>query len=161
MALKERYSLGDETSMRIARLANGNWLTAVREIENDSENAEFLDDYKQLMRLAYKRDIRELKKWSEQIQGYGRERQKRFIDYFSRFTRENFMYNFGNPDLNYMNADEEAFAENFARFINESNIIAFTEMADKIQRDIKQNANAKIVFFDMALRTIMLLLNKK
>ena len=71
------------------------------------------------------------------------------------------MYNFGNPDLNYMNADEEAFAENFARFINESNIIAFTEMADKIQRDIKQNANAKIVFFDMALRTIMLLLNKK
>ena len=160
-ALKERYSLGDETSMRIARLANGNWLTAVREIENDSENAEFLDDYKQLMRLAYKRDIRELKKWSEQIQGYGRERQKRFIDYFSRFTRENFMYNFGNPDLNYMNADEEAFAENFARFINESNIIAFTEMADKIQRDIKQNANAKIVFFDMALRTIMLLLNKK
>ena len=34
-------------------------------------------------------------------------------------------------------------------------------MADKIQRDIKQNANAKIVFFDMALRTIMLLLNKK
>ena len=160
-ALKERYSLGDETSMRIARLANGNWLTAVREIENDSENAEILDDYKQLMRLAYKRDIRELKKWSEQIQGYGRERQKRFIDYFSRFTRENFMYNFGNPDLNYMNADEEAFAENFARFINESNIIAFTEMADKIQRDIKQNANAKIVFFDMALRTIMLLLNKK
>lgn len=160
-ALKERYSLGDETSMRIARLANGNWLTAVREIENDSENAEFLDDYKQLMRLAYKRDIRELKKWSEQIQGYGRERQKRFIDYFSRFTRENFMYNFGNPELNYMTEEEEAFAVKFARFIHEGNIIQISEMADKIVRDIKQNANAKIVFFDMALQMIMLILQKK
>ena len=35
------------------------------------------------------------------------------------------------------------------------------EMADKVQRDIKQNANAKIVFFDMALQMIMLLLQKK
>ena len=154
-ALKERYSLGDETSMRIARLANGNWLTAVREIENDSENAEFLDDYKQLMRLAYKRDIRELKKWSEQIQGYGRERQKRFIDYFSRFTRENFMYNFQQEELNYMTLQEENFARNFARFVNEDNILPICDMVNLALRDIGQNANAKIVFFDFALQMIM------
>ena len=71
------------------------------------------------------------------------------------------MYNFGNPDLNYMSEKEEEFATKFARFINENNVIAMTEMAEKIQRDIKQNANAKIVFFDMALRIIMMLLQKK
>ena len=95
------------------------------------------------------------------MQGYGREKQKRFMDYFMRLTRENFMYNFGDPDLNYMTEKEEAFASKFARFVNEGNVIAMTETAEKVQRDIKQNANAKIVFFDFALRVIMLLLQKK
>ena len=158
--LKERYGLGDELATRMARLANGSWLKAVREMENDSENTDFLADYQQLMRLAYMRNIHDLKPWSERIAGYGREKQKRFMDYFIRLTRENFMYNFGNPDLNYMSEEEEAFANKFARFINEANIIPITEMADKVQRDIKQNANAKIVFFDLALQMIMLLLKK-
>ena len=158
--LKERYGLGDELATRMARLANGSWMKAVREMENDSENTDFLADYQQLMRLAYMRNIHDLKPWSERIAGYGREKQKRFMDYFIRLTRENFMYNFGNPDLNYMSEEEEAFANKFARFINEANIIPITEMADKVQRDIKQNANAKIVFFDLALQMIMLLLKK-
>lgn len=158
--LKERYGLGEELANRMARLANGSWLKAVRELEKDSENTEFLADYQQLMRLAYMRNIHDLKPWSERISGYGREKQKRFMDYFIRLTRENFMYNFGNPDLNYMSEEEEAFANKFARFINEANIIPISEMADKVQRDIKQNANAKIVFFDLALQMIMLLLKK-
>ena len=158
--LKERYGLGDELANRMARLANGSWLKAVRELEKDSENTEFLADYQQLMRLAYMRNIHDLKPWSERIAGYGREKQKRFMDYFIRLTRENFMYNFANPDLNYMSEEEEAFANKFARFINEANIIPISEMADKVQRDIKQNANAKIVFFDVALQMIMLLLKK-
>ena len=158
--LKERYGLGDELANRMARLANGSWLKAVRELEKDSENTEFLADYQQLMRLAYMRNIHDLKPWSERIAGYGREKQKRFMDYFIRLTRENFMYNFANPDLNYMSEEEEAFANKFARFINEANIIPISEMAHKVQRDIKQNANAKIVFFDLALQMIMLLLKK-
>ena len=158
--LKERYGLGEELANRMARLANGSWLKAVRELEKDSENTEFLADYQQLMRLAYMRNIHDLKPWSERIAGYGREKQKRFMDYFIRLTRENFMYNFANPDLNYMSEEEEAFANKFARFINEANIIPISEMADKVQRDIKQNANAKIVFFDLALQMIMLLLKK-
>ncbi|MGM9697750.1 MAG: ATP-binding protein [Prevotella sp.] len=161
VALQQKHGLGSESAMRLARLANGSWLKAVRELENDSENDDFLADYQQLMRLAYQRNVRNLKKWSEHMQTYGREKQKRFMDYFMRLTRENFMYNFGNPDLNYMSEKEEEFATKFARFINENNVIAMTEMAEKIQRDIKQNANAKIVFFDMALRMIMMLLQKK
>ena len=158
--LKERYGLGDELANRMARLANGSWLKAVRELEKASETTQYRADYQQLMRLAYMRNIHDLKPWSERIAGYGREKQKRFMDYFIRLTRENFMYNFANPDLNYMSEEEEAFANKFARFINEANIIPISEMADKVQRDIKQNANAKIVFFDLALQMIMLLLKK-
>ena len=46
--------------------------------------------------------------------GMGREKQKRWLTYFLRMTRENFMYNFQNTELNYMTQKEEDFARNFA-----------------------------------------------
>ena len=79
------------------------------------------------------------------------------LAYFLRLVRENFMYNFRNPELVYMTRDEEDFAQNFARFINEANVVELSDLFSKAIRDIGQNANPKIVFFDMALQTIVLL----
>lgn len=59
-----------------------------------------------------------------------------------------------------MTQREEEFAKNFARFINEANVIPISELADRAIRDIGQNANAKIVFFDFALQMIVLLITK-
>lgn len=159
-ALVERRNIDEEAAQRISRLANGNWLKALEELQVGSENELFLDMYIMLMRLAYQRKIKELRKWSEQMAGMGREKQKRWLTYFLRMTRENFMYNFQNEELNYMTRQEEDFARNFARFVNENNILSITDMANLAIRDIGQNANAKIVFFDFALQMIVLLLQK-
>ena len=107
-----------------------------------------------MMRLAYTRNIRDLKKWSEGAAAFGREKQRRMIAYFLRMIRENFVYNFHNSELNYMTRDEENFARNFARFINEANVVDISELMNKAYHDIGQNANAKIVFFDLALKMI-------
>ena len=133
---------------------------AIEELQADSENGLFLDMYKTLMRLAYQRKIKDLRKWSEQMAAMGREKQKRWLSYFLRMTRENFVYNFQKEELNYMTSEEEAFARNFARFVNEGNILPISDMANLAIRDIGQNANAKIVFFDLALQMIVLLLQK-
>ena len=77
------------------------------------------------------------------------------MTYFLRLVRENFMYNFQNPDLVYMSQEEEDFAKKFARFINEENVVELSELFTKIIRDIGQNANPRIVFFDMALKVIV------
>ena len=159
-ALVGKYGISGDDAMRVARLANGDWLTAVSELSADGENKEFLADFQSLMRLAYQRNVRELKHWSENINSYGREKQKRFLTYFLRMIRESFMYNFQQPELSYMTSQEEAFTANFARFVNENNILQITELANKAIRDISQNANGKIVFFDMALQMIVLLINK-
>ena len=159
-ALIERRGIDEDSALRISRLANGNWLTAIEELQADSEKGLFLDMYKSLMRLAYQRKIRDLRKWSEQMAGMGREKQRRWLTYFLRMTRESFVYNFKEEELNYMTADEEAFAQNFARFINENNILPISDLANLAIRDIGQNANAKIVFFDFALQMIVLLLQK-
>lgn len=160
-ALVSKRGISQEAAKRIARLANGNWQKAIEELQADSENELFLDMYQSLMRLAYMRNIKELKKWSEVISSYGREKQKRFLDFFLRLTRENFMYNFGNPEIVYMTRNEEEFASKFARFVNENNILQIYDLANRATRDIGQNANARIVFFDLALQMIVLLLQKK
>ena len=160
-ALIEKRGINEESAERIARLVNGNWQKAVEELQAGGENELFLDMFQQVMRLAYMRNIKEIKKWSETIAGFGRERQKRFLDYFLRLARENFMYNFQNKELVYMTQREEDFAKNFARFINENNILQIYDITNKAIRDISQNANGKIVFFDLALHMIVLLLQKK
>ena len=80
------------------------------------------------------------------------------LSYFLKMIRENFMYNFHERELCYMTAEEEAFSKNFARFINENNVIEISELMNTALNDIGQNANAKIVFFDMALKIIVLLI---
>ncbi len=159
-ALVEKRGINEEDARRIGRLANGNWLSALEELQIGSENELFLDMYISLMRLAYQRRIKDLRKWSETMAGYGREKQKRWLTYFLKMSRENFMYNFHQEELTYMTQKEEDFAKNFARFINENNILAISELANRDIRDIGQNANAKIVFFDLALQMIVLLLQK-
>lgn len=159
-ALIERRGIDETAARRISRLANGSWLKALEELQAGSENELFLDMFILLMRLAYQRKIKDLRKWSEQMAGMGREKQKRWLTYFLRMTRENFMYNFQNTELNYMTQKEEDFARNFARFIHEKNILPISDLANLAIRDIGQNANAKIVFFDFALQMIVLLLQK-
>ena len=159
-ALIEKRGIGADDAHRIARLANGNWMKALDELQVGSENELFLDMYIMLMRLAYQRKIKDLRKWSEQLASMGREKQKRWLQFFLRMTRENFMYNFQDEELVYMTQREEDFAKNFARFVNEKNILQINDLANLAIRDIGQNANGKIVFFDLALQMIVLLLQK-
>ena len=159
-ALMEKRGLTEDEAQRISRMANGSWLKALEMLSADSENELFLDMFQTLMRLSYQRKVKDLKTWSERMASLGREKQKRFLNYFLRLVRENFMYNFKQEDLCYMTQREEDFAKNFARFINEANVLPIYDLINKAIRDIGQNANAKIVFYDMALQMIVLLIQK-
>ena len=158
-ALTQRRGLTEDDARRVSRMAGGSWLRALQLLSDNSENELFLELFQSLMRLSYQRKVRDLKAWAERLAGMGRERQKRFLEYFLRLIRENFMYNFQEPVLVYMTQGEEQFARNFARFVNERNILPITDLANLAIRDIGQNANAKIVFFDMALRMIVYIKN--
>ena len=159
-ALVERRGIEPDMAHRVARSANGSWTKAIEALNADNENQAFLDMFIMLMRLAYQKNIKELKRWSEVVAAYGREKQKRMLVYFMQMVRENFMYNFHTPELNYMTQEEENFSRNFARFINEANVVEMFELMQKAHRDIGQNASAKVVFFEMALQTIVLIMRK-
>ncbi len=160
-ALIERYNILPAEAKRIARSCNGNMAQALRTITSDTEGEYFFDLFVELMRLSYARRVKEMKQWSERVAGMGRERIKSFLDYCQKMVRENFIYNFGRQsELNYMTEQESQFAIKFAPYINERNVIGIMNELSLAQRDIVQNTSAKIVFFDFALKMIVLIKNR-
>ena len=158
--LTTRRGIDAETAHNVARVANGNWNKAIETLSAGNENTMFFDLFTMLMRMAYARKVKEIKKWSDSAASSGREKQKRMLLYFMRMVRENFMFNFHRPELIYMTTEEQNFATRFAPFINEANVIEINELFSRALRDISQNANSKIVMYDMALKLIVSLIRK-
>lgn len=156
-ALKKKYGLVDIDATNIAHVSNGNFLQAVEAIHLSEENKLFFELFVSLMRLSYQRKIKEMKLWSEQVAAMGRERQKNLLAYCQRMIRENFIYNFRQKDLVYLNTDEANFASRFAPFVNERNVMGIMDELSEAQKHIEQNVNAKMVFFDFSLKMIVLL----
>ena len=157
-ALAEEYNLTMEKAMVMAHVAQGSYTAALKRMDAESEEKMFFDLFVQLMRLSYMRRIKDMRAWSEQVSDLGREAQKRLLEYCQHLIRENFMYNFKRQELVYETEEEEAFSTNFARFVNEKNVIPIMEELSACQRDIEQNVNPKMVFFDFALKMIVLLI---
>ena len=156
-ALCEKYGLTDTDARQIAHAAAGNWLQAVETIHLGNRSKEYIELFMMLMRKSYARDLKGMRQWADTVAGMGREPQKNFLIYCQRMIRESFICNFHRPEINYMNADEAHFTIRFAPFVNEKNIFGIMDELSEAQRHIEQNVNAKMVFFDLALKMIMLL----
>lgn len=159
-ALVGKYHVAEAEAVRIARSSAGNMTAALRTITDDSEAEMFFDLFVRLMRLSYMRKVKEMKLWSETVAGLGRERQKAFLNYCQRMVRENFVYNFGKKEINYMREKESEFAVKFAPFINERNVIGIMDELSLAMAHVVQNVNPKIVFFDFSLKMIVLIKNR-
>ncbi len=159
-ALTNKFGLQETDAASIAHRSEGNYLKALETIHLSDEGRLFFELFISLMRLSYQRKIREMKQWSETVATMGRERQKNFLTYCQRMIRENFIYNFHAPSLVYLNNEEQNFSSRFAPFVNEKNVMGIMEELSEAQRHIEQNVNARMVFFDFALKMIVLLVQK-
>jgi DNA polymerase-3 subunit delta' len=135
-------------------------------LSEGDDNKQNFDRFVMVMRLAWqvgnKKDhasLKTLRKWSEDMADakFGRERQKNFLNYAQHMIRENFIRNLQQPELNSLTPDESDFSSRFSPFINERNVELLMTEYGLAERHIEQNVNAKMVFFDLTLKTIMLL----
>ena len=156
----------DEDANYAAHIANGSYLNAIAVLNEGDENKQNFERFMMIMRLAWqvgnKKDhasLKTLKKWSDDMAAavMGRERQKNFLSYAQRLTRENFILNLQQPELNYLTSSEAGFSQRFSPFINERNVEDIMVEFDLAERQIEQNVNAKMIFFDLTLKIIMLL----
>ena len=159
-ALQNKYGIEPRDSENLAHLANGSFVKALDQIHLNEDNDRYLELFISLMRLAYARRIREMKAWSEEVASLGREKQKELLTYCQRMIRESFMANFHQKQMSYMNLEEQNFTSRFAPFVNEGNAMGIMQELSEAQIHIEQNVNAKMVFFDLALKMIVLLIKK-
>lgn len=151
------------------RMSRGNYLKALDYCQSSEDNAWFLEQFIRCMRGAYtianfspekklekQKSLKDLKTWAEEMAKCGREREKNYLGYAQRLLRENFIMNIGQTELNYLNRAEYAFSAKFFPFINHDRVIGFMEELELAERHIESNVNARLVFFDLALRTIVL-----
>ncbi len=158
-ALQTRHDMPQEDAALLAHIAQGSYTEALKRMLHDSEQKQFFELFIQLMRHSYARRIKDMHLWALSVSELGRERQKRMLEYFQQQLRENYIYNFHQPQINYLGREEENFSTRFAPFINERNVVGIMNELGDAQRDISQNVNARMVFFDLALKMIVLLKN--
>jgi DNA polymerase-3 subunit delta' len=156
----------EDDALFAAHISNGSYLNALATLNEGDENKQNFDRFMNVMRLSWmvgnKKDhasLKTLKKWSDDMAAasMGRERQKNFLSYAQRMTRENFIYNLQQPKLNYLTTFEADFSQRFSPFIHERNVEDLMTEFSLAERHIEQNVNAKMVFFDLTLKIIMLL----
>ena len=149
----------------IARIANGSYLAALKKSDESEENQQELRDFIALFRDAYTvgvlRDphkkfesLKRLRQWSMDMADskVGRERQKHFLQYAQQQVRENYIRNMAQSELNYQMESEREFSVKFAPFIHNGNVEAIMNQLDLAERQIEQNGNAKMIFFDLCLQ---------
>lgn len=168
-AITANFNLAGTNLEACLHMANGSWIKAQNYLDSTEENNLYLMQFIRCMRGAYtianfsadkklekQRSLKDLKLWSEDMSKMGREQSKKYLSYAQRLVRENFVLNIGQEDLNYLAPGESEFSRKFAPFINHKNIVFFMEELELAERHIEQNVNAKLVFLDLALKSIVL-----
>ncbi len=156
----EKRGVDPATATDAAIVAEGDVNQAIALAEAGDERLKLLELFKQLMRAAYARQVGKLREWSQEVAALGREPAMTFLDYCCRLFRESFLLHLQVAELQTLNSAEREFTAKFFPFINEKNVLGLIELFDRSRRDITGNGNAKIVLFDMAVRTIMLIRRK-
>lgn len=160
--VNEDLSVSD--AIDLAHTANGSYLAALKQMQSRGESSQFFTWFVELMRNAWLVGQRQqydsllaLRKWSQDIAGAGREKQKAFLEYAIGQVRENYISNFAQPEIVYQSKEERDFSVKFARFINDTNVERLIGQLELALKQIEQNGNAKMIFFDFCLQLIVLI----
>jgi DNA polymerase-3 subunit delta' len=151
-ALVQRHGVSHPDAEKIAHLADGSYAEAqvlLSENENAGQN---LASFQKLMRSSLRFDAKGVMSWIDDISSAGRERQKNFLNYALHIMRESLMLSYADPSLVKLSADEQDFVKKFAPFIHGSNVERFMEELNRAHYHMERNANAKILFMDLAFK---------
>jgi DNA polymerase III subunit delta' len=156
-ALQNHLGLDNNAASQASTLANGNYGEALQILKDGDESLSFLSNFQSFMRLALKFDASKAMDWIEECARLGREKQKQFFQYGLEIFRDCLMYNFGERDLVRLGGAEKQFLEKFAPFINQKNHEKLVEEFNNNYYYIERNANPRILFMDLILKTNELL----
>ncbi|MCX6183765.1 MAG: DNA polymerase III subunit delta' [Flavobacterium sp.] len=165
-ALVSRENIEPRSAKKLAHQAQGDYNKALKLLQENNEEDLFEKWFVDWVRAAFRAKgnaaaIQDLLSWSEQIAGLGREAQKKYLNYCIELFRQALLLNYQTTSLVYVEPKIENFKlENFAPFVNHSNIEAiFMALSDAIYH-IERNGNAKLILTDLSIKLTRLIHSK-
>ncbi len=155
--LISKYNLQAKDAKKIAVLSNGNFIEALRQIRHSDEEKTNFDLFVKWMRLCYTFKIQDISGFVSEISRIGRERQKSFLAYAIRMTRNSLLMNYKIAELVKLDEEKNGFMQKFSPFINPKNGDHFYEELNKAYYHVERNANPSILFTDLSLKAASLL----
>jgi DNA polymerase-3 subunit delta' len=152
-ALVINYKVNEEVAKQTAILSNGNYGEAISLLAHNDDNVSFLTNFQSFMRVALRFDGGQALQWVDDNASTGREKQKQFFQYGLEVFRDCLMYNFGERNLIRLSGQEKQFLEKFAPYVNQKNYEKLVEEFNSNYYYIERNANPKILFMDLILKT--------
>lgn len=153
------FNLPSQQAEQVASTAQGSIREAYLLADNHETDNIYLDLYRNFMRNCLRFDPFKITAWIDELQGLGREKQKQFLNYSLQMFRSSILVKHIPQQVN-GSADEKDFLQKFHPYITLQNHEGLTDEFGKAAYHIERNANTKIVFMDLALKTNELL-NKK
>lgn len=163
--LVSHHIIDKKKAKEITFQAQGNYNKALK-LKSNYTNHEFEHYFINWIRNAFMAKARpevlkNLVEWANEINLWGREKQKQFLNYSSQVFRQALLVNYQVDDLVFMKLSENDFNwQKFTPFIHGANIEAILKELNTTFYHIERNANAKIVFLDLSIK-ITRFLHKK
>jgi DNA polymerase-3 subunit delta' len=149
------FQLNESESLKIAQIADGNWIEAKQLIGHTQDN--YFEEFRawllliiQQNKLPSLRFAKGIIEWSEQMGSSGRQNQKAFIQYAMFFIREGLA---ARNNLPSKLADQEKIsAIKMIDAISWEKMIDISQIINNLHYQIVRNANAKIAFLNTSMK---------
>lgn len=155
----KNFQLTQQQAEHVAATTQGNIKQAFLLADDNISANIYLNLYRDFMRSALRFDPFKITAWIDEMQSLGREKQKQFLTYALQMFRSSILVKHI-PQQVTGSAEEKDFLQKFHPYITLQNHEGLTEEFGKASYHIERNANTKVVFMDLALKTNELL-NKK
>lgn len=151
--LINQFGCQESIAKQAAFMCDGNYREAQLLVEQNDDDHGFLQLFRNFMMIALNFDAIKAVSWIDENARVGREKQKQFLQYGLEIFRDCLMHNFGSADLIRLSGDEKIFVTKFSKFINHRNYEKITTEFNASFYYIERNANPKILFMDLIMKT--------
>ena len=151
--LVDEFSCQPQAAKQAALLSDGSYREAQLLLQHLDGGTAYLQNFRTFMLIALKFDAVKAVAWIDENARSGREKQKQFLQYGLEIFRDCLMFNFGSVDLVRHSGEEKEFITKFARFVNQRNYERLLEEFNSAFYHIERNANPKILFMDLIMKT--------
>jgi len=151
--LVAQYQCDPAAARQAALLSDGSYREAQLLLQHSDGGTAYLQNFRAFMLIALKFDAPKAVAWIDENARTGREKQKQFLQYGLEIFRDCLMMNFGSAELVRHSGEEREFVGKFSRFVHRRNYERLLEEFNSAFYHIERNANPKILFMDLIMKT--------